>query len=95
MKRSVALLLVSTALLSGCSSSEGTRKTETATHSIPADSNKDPRIGWAVISDSVEDETVFKRCDGTTLLYRYNAGHYGGNASGLAAIADSPECQPV
>jgi hypothetical protein len=49
-------------------------------------SNADPREGWV----QVDGDDIMKKCDGPTLMYRYEKGAGGG----LGVVPDSPECLP-
>jgi len=49
-------------------------------------SSVDPREGWV----QVEGDDIMKKCDGPTLMYRYEDGA----RSGFGVIPDSPECLP-
>ncbi len=58
-------------------------------------SNTNPQDGWVLVDSSGnKDRVIYKRCDGTVLLYSYDRGNARTSASGLAAVADSSECQP-
>jgi len=76
MKRFSSSFLVGVGLvlvLSGCESS-----------SSADDKPTDPRDGWV----EVDGDDIMKKCDGTTLMYRFQSG----SRSGFDAIPDSSEC---
>jgi hypothetical protein len=72
--------------LSGC----GTGDNNSAAAAEPV---TDPRQGWVKVSDAPTygaDTSVYKYCDGATLVYVSD----GYRSGGVAAVAGSPECKP-
>lgn len=62
---------------------------------LPQTNANDPRQGWVTVGKDpgvALNFKVFKRCDGSTLLYVTSLAYNGGGA--VSAIADSPECKP-
>lgn len=57
--------------------------------------NTDPRSGWVLVvadEEPLGSVSVYKRCDGGTLLYLSPGSHSG--AHSVAAVPGSPECLP-
>lgn len=81
MKKTLAVVIGMLVVLAGCASSIQESKS----------GNTNPRSGWVLVTQGRGGPYVQKICDGTTLLY---SSHWSNTGGGLAAIPNSPECQP-
>ncbi len=80
--------------MTGCGSVADDETQGSASNSTKVN-NTNPQDGWVLVDSSDgRNRIIYKRCDGTVLLYRYDRGYGRTSASGLAVVADSPECQP-
>ena len=106
VKRVIALgtvLFFGAVSLTGCNAAgiqtdtEQQDSTSTTEETQVTVANTDPRNGWVEVfigaGNQREDkpQNIFKRCDGTTLVYIAD-GFYTDVADGITVIADSPEC---
>ena len=100
MKKLVLTLAILTgvATLTGCSVTAHTNEVSEQTPHDGGSENTDPRDGWVTVTEPQVgnlDEasgyiTVFKRCDGSTLMYVSTGSRSG--AHSISTIPQSPEC---
>lgn len=80
--RAVAVIVMMTGLtLSAAGCAENTPPQTTNPTNSPT---TDPRSEWVLVNTGGNYSNIYKRCDGSTLLYQ--------SRGGLAVIPDSPEC---
>lgn len=58
---------------------------QNTTPSVQRGEGTDPTKGWVKVWG---DDSSYKRCDGTTMLYRY----YQSYGDGFTSVKDHPEC---
>ena len=99
MKKLVLTLavLVGVSALTGCSAASSTGGIFGETPLEGGVSSTDPREGWVVVAEKDRSQngtmgtiSVFKRCDGSTLMYVSTSNNY--NAHSISTVPQSLEC---
>ena len=85
-----AIGLTVVACLAGCGDGSMIDTAATPTSTQVASATRSPKTGWVVVYQGQGNSpSVYKRCDGTTLMYVA----YGYHSGGISVVANSPECQ--